>query len=236
MPEPASTPGSDVLADEEYQGIVLESEVVFEGRVWDVRRDVVDLGGSTVVRQYVDHTGAVAVLALDEHDRVLLIRQYRHPIRSKDWELPAGLLDNVGEPPLAAAQRELAEEADMVAGDWGVLAEVASTPGGSNEVIRIYLARDVREADDVFQREEEEADIEVRWAPLEEVVDGVLAGRLRNAALAVGVLAAVAARSRGYDSLGDPDRPLVRGSWLKRPLGLHNASGGNQPGSDESVR
>lgn len=227
MPEPATeAPAHGGLTDEPHHGRVVDSEVVYRGRVWDVRRDVVDLGDSTVVRQYVDHTGAVAVLALDERDRALLIRQYRHPLRSKDWELPAGLLDVVGESPLAAAKRELAEEADMVADEWGVLAEVASTPGGSNEVIRIYLARGVHPADSVFDREEEEAGIQVRWVALDEVVDGVLARRLRNASLVIGVLAAVAARADGYRSLGDPGERLRRGSWLTRPLDLHRAPQG----------
>ena len=208
----------DDLADEPYTGLVTDSEVVYRGRVWDVRRDTVDLGDSKVVREYVDHTGAVAVLALDDEDRALLIRQYRHPIRSKDWELPAGLLDLTGEPPLAAAKRELAEEADMVADRWDVLVEFFSSPGGNNEVIRVYLARGVRAADEVFAREEEEADIEVRWVPLEEVVRGVLERRLRNAPLALASLAAVAARENGYASLGKADEPLRRGSWLTRPL------------------
>jgi ADP-ribose pyrophosphatase len=206
------------LADEPLNGTVTDSEVVYRGRVWDVRRDTVDLGSSSVVREYVDHTGAVAVLALDETDRVLLIQQYRHPIRSRDWELPAGLLDVSDEAPLAAAQRELAEEADAVAESWNVLTDIASSPGGSNEIIRIYLARGIRAADDVFAREEEEADIRVRWVPLDEVVHAVLQRRLRNAPLAIGVLAAAASRAGGYASLGAPDLPLERGSWLSRPL------------------
>ena len=216
-----------VLADEPYTGLVTDSEVVYRGRVWDVRRDTVDLGGSTVVREYIDHTGAVAVLALDDDDRALLIRQYRHPIRSKDWELPAGLLDMTGEPPLDAAKRELAEEADVVADRWNVLVEFASTPGGNNEVIRVYLARGIHAASEAFAREEEEADIEVRWVPIDEVVQGVLERRLRNAPLSIAVLAAVASRADGYASLGDADQPLKRGSWLTRPLDGHGSASGD---------
>jgi ADP-ribose pyrophosphatase len=230
--------GAEVLADEPYTGLVTDSEVVYRGRVWDVRRDTVDLGGSTVVREYVDHTGAVAVLALDDEDRALLIRQYRHPIRSKDWELPAGLLDMTDEPPLAAAKRELAEEADVVADSWNVLVEFASTPGGNNEVIRVYLARGVHAADEAFAREEEEADIEVRWVPLDEVVQGVLERRLRNAPLSIAALAAVASRADGYASLGDPDQPLKRGSWLTRPLdgrsGAASAHATGETGEDSA--
>jgi ADP-ribose pyrophosphatase len=226
MPEPTDSLDGD-LADQPYTGRVLDSEVVYAGRVWDVRRDTVDLGGSTVVREYVDHTGAVGVLAMDDDERVLLIRQYRHPIRTRDWELPAGLLDMTGEPPLAAAQRELAEEADALASRWNVLTEVASTPGGNNEIIRVYLARGIRQADEAFAREDEEADIEVRWVALDEVVRAVLERRVRNAALAVAVLAAAASRADGYASLGDADLPLERGSWLTRPIGDRAAAEGD---------
>ena len=224
MPDvPVSEPADsyDDLADEPYAAPVLDSEVVYRGRVWDLRRDTVQLPDGTIVREYVDHTGAVGVLALDENDRALLIKQYRHPVRSRDWELPAGLLDMSGEPPLEAAKRELAEEADTVADDWNVLVDLATSPGGSNEVIRIYLARGIRASDEVFAREDEEADIEVRWVPLDEVVRAVLERRLRNAALSIAVLAAYASRASGYASLGDADSPLERGSWLTRPLDHH---------------
>ena len=231
-PTHESLHAGEKLADEPYAAPVIDSEVAYRGRVWDVRRDTVQLPDGPIVREYVDHTGAVAVLALDDQDRALLIKQYRHPIRSKDWELPAGLLDMTGEAPLAAAQRELAEEADAVADRWNVLADIASTPGGNNEVIRIYLARGVRAADEVFVREEEEADIQVRWVPLDEVVRGVLDRRLRNMALSIAVLAAVASRADGFASLGDPDLPLERGSWLTRPLDLH----GSGDGAPEATR
>lgn len=236
MPEPLRSDAVDRarrpvhdLADEPYAGDVIGSEVVFRGRVWDVRRDTVDLGETTVVREYVDHTGAVAVLALDDDDRVLLIKQYRHPIRCRDWELPAGLLDMSGETPLQAAQRELAEEADVVAGRWNTLLDLASSPGGSNEVIRVYLARDVRPAETAFPREEEEADIEVRWVPLDEVVRGALERRLRNAPLVAAVLAAAASRATGYAPSGVPDQAFERGSWLTRPLEPHGSAGQEGP-------
>jgi len=119
------------IADEPTAQPVQSSEQVYEGRVWDLRRDVVELGDGTIVREYVEHPGAVAVLALDDDDRVFLICQYRHPIRARDWEIPAGLLDVPGEEPLAAAQRELAEEGDLAASDWAVLTDFFSSPGSS---------------------------------------------------------------------------------------------------------
>ena len=163
------------LADEPAEVEIIRTERAFHGRVWDVRRDEFAYNGASIVREYVDHTGAVAVLALDDDDRMLLIKQYRHPVRMRDWEIPAGLLDIAGEDPLTAAQRELAEEADLAAAQWDVLGEFTTSPGGSDEAIRIYLARGLTATAEAFDRDEEEADIEVRWASLDEVVDAVLA-------------------------------------------------------------
>jgi ADP-ribose pyrophosphatase len=202
-----------MLSDDFVTPEIIRSDIVFDGRVWDVRRDTFLLDGNKITRDYVDHTGAVAVLALDERERVLLIKQYRHPIRMRDWELPAGLLDIHGESPLVAAQRELAEEADLVAETWDLLAEFMTSPGGSNEVLRIYLARGVSAADTVFERAEEEAGIEVRWVPLDEVVDGVLSRDLQNSILAIAALSASAGRARGWSTLGDPNAP-----WPRHPL------------------
>ena len=204
------------LADEPYEAPVVESELVYKGRVWDLRRDIVTLRGERFVREYTDHSGAVGVLALDENDRALLIRQYRHPVRMRDWEIPAGLLDVAGEDPLAAAQRELGEEADLVASDWAVLADFATSPGGSNEVIRVYLARGVAATLKPFARKAEEADIEARWVPLDECVEAVLARRISNAPLSIAVLAAVAARSRGWQTLGAADSPWPSRSAARR--------------------
>lgn len=178
------------IRDEPFEPEVVSSDVVYKGWVWDVRSDRVAYGEGEIVREYVDHTGAVAVLALDDDGRVLLIQQYRHPIRHRDWELPAGLLDIEGEDPMVAAQRELAEEADLVARDWQLLVSTWTTPGGNSELIRIYLATGIEPAPAAYAREDEEADIKVEWVPLSDAVDAVLEGRLRNGILSLGVLAA----------------------------------------------
>jgi 8-oxo-dGTP pyrophosphatase MutT (NUDIX family) len=208
------------LVDDLIEPDLVSSEVVFDGKVWDVRRDVFhlddgDARGERITREYVDHTGAVAVLAMDERDRVLLIKQYRHPVRRRDWELPAGLLDMTGEDPLLAAKRELAEEADLVAEQWSLLCEFMTSPGGSSEVIRVYLARGVSAAPDVFTRTEEEAGIELRWVPLDDVVDSVLARDAQNAILGLAVLAAQAGRSRGWQTLADANEPWTRHPGLR---------------------
>lgn len=177
------------LSDEPVELEVAESELVYEGRVWDVRNDTFAYNGEQIARQYVDHPGAAAIVAVDDHERILLIQQYRHPIRHRDWEIPAGLLDVAGETPLQSAVRELAEEADLVASSWEPLVSVFTTPGGNDEVVHLFLARGLSAAGETHPREAEEADIRVEWVPLEQVVDGVLAGRLRNGILAIGVLA-----------------------------------------------
>lgn len=179
-----------MLHDEPVELDVLSSDVVFSGRVWDVRSDTFVYNGEQIVRDYVAHTGAVAIVAIDDDERVLLIQQYRHPIRHRDWEIPAGLLDIAGEPPADTAARELAEEADLVAAHWQSLVSVFSTPGGSDEVIHVFLATGLSAAPEVHARDDEEADIRIEWMPLQDAVTAVLAGRMRNAVLGVGVLAA----------------------------------------------
>ncbi len=163
-----------------------------------------------MVREYVAHTGAVAVIALDDEDRVLLLSQYRHPVGHVLWEPPAGLLDVPGEDPVRAAARELAEEADLVAGRWWRLVEFFTTPGGSSERITVFLARDLSPVPEAerFVREDEEAAMVARWVPLDEAVEGVLGDRFASPTTTVGVLAAVAARARGWDML-EPADPVA---------------------------
>jgi ADP-ribose pyrophosphatase len=201
------------LTDDLVNPEIVASELKYEGRVWDIRQDRFLLDGHEITRDYMDHTGAVAVLAMDERERVLLIKQYRHAVRSRDWELPAGLLDIRGESPLFAAQRELAEEADLAAESWDLLSEFMSSPGGSNEVLRVYLARGVSAAPEVFERTEEEAGIELRWVALDEVVDAVLARDVQNSILCIAALSAAAGRARGWETLGAADAP-----WPRHPL------------------
>ncbi|MFD8211542.1 NUDIX domain-containing protein [Streptomyces sp. NPDC059695] len=187
----------------------------FTGKKTSVRTDdVVMPDGSVVRRDYQVHPGSVAVLALDEEDRVVVLRQYRHPVRQKLWEIPAGLLDVPGENPLHAAQRELYEEAHVKAEDWRVLTDVYTTPGGCDEAVRIFLARDLSEAEgERFEVSEEEADMELARVPLADLVRGVLAGELHNNCLVVGVLSLAAARAEGLSSLRPATSP-----WPARPF------------------
>ncbi len=213
----------DVLQDDVMPVQVSASDVVYDGAIWNVRRDSFDYNGASITREYIDHPGAVAVLALDEQDRVLLIKQYRHPTGLRGWELPAGLLDIAGENAVVGAQRELAEEADVVATEWALLTEFYTTPGGSNEAIRIYLARGVS-AIAAFDRTHEEADIEPRWVSLDACVDAVLARRVSNPILMVGILAAQVARSRGWSALAPADSPWPRHPRSSGSRSLHITS------------
>ncbi|MGV8911241.1 MAG: NUDIX domain-containing protein [Rhodoglobus sp.] len=198
------------LSDDSVTPRLLTSDTVFAGHVWNVDRETFELDGTAITREFVNHTGAVAVLAMDERDRVLLIKQYRHPVRLRDWELPAGLLDLLNELPLVAAQREFAEETDLQAESWHVLSEMLTSPGGSNEAVRIYLARGVSSTGDTFDRFAEEAGIEMQWVPLEDAVEAVLDRRIQNSILCVGLLAAQLGRDRGWSTLGDANEPWPR--------------------------
>ncbi|MDX6761621.1 MULTISPECIES: NUDIX hydrolase [Streptomyces] len=189
----------------------------FQGAKTAVDSDEVRMpDGSTARRDYQVHPGSVCVLALDGEGRVLVLSQYRHPVRRRLWELPAGLLDVPGENPLLGAQRELYEEAHAKAEDWRVLVDFYASPGGSDEAIRVFLARGVSEADGERYRESdsEEADMEVAWVPLAELVQGILAGELGNPGLVTGALAlsAALAREGGVDAL----RPALA-PWPARP-------------------
>jgi 8-oxo-dGDP phosphatase len=195
---------------------VRATDTPFVGKKTSVRTDdVVMPDGSVVRRDYQVHPGSVAVLALDDEDRAVVVRQYRHPVRHKLWEIPAGLLDVPGENPLHAAQRELYEEAYVKAGDWRVLTDVYTTPGGCDEAVRIFLARDLSEAGGQrFEVEDEESDMELDRVPVDELVRGVLAGELHNNCLVVGVLALTAARNgEGLDALRPAEAP-----WPARPF------------------
>lgn len=201
------------LVDRLEQQPVSHTDTVMTGAVWTVRRDRVDLGDAgEVTREWVDHPGAVSILALRQdrdRDEVLLIQQYRHPVGSHEWELPAGLLDVDGEPPWQAAARELAEEADLRAGQWDLLAEYFSSPGGLSEAKRIYLARDLTDVpeEDRHVREAEEHGMPIRWADLDDAATAVLTGRMRNSAAHIGILSALASRARGWDTLRPVDLP-----------------------------
>jgi 8-oxo-dGTP pyrophosphatase MutT (NUDIX family) len=197
--------GRDELADVPLAWPVASSTVLAEGTITKYVQDQVRTpDGRLITREYLKHPGAVGVIALDDHERVALVRQYRHPVRHRLIEPPAGLLDVGGEDYLQAMQRELAEEAGLAAGRWAVLIDLFTTPGILGESLRIYLARDLEAVDgpDDFTLEGEEAHMDVVWASLDDLVEAVLDGRLHNPTVVSGILAAWTARQRdGFMSL-----------------------------------
>jgi ADP-ribose pyrophosphatase len=214
------------IADQPDPRAISASETLVGGRIWDVRRDTVDLGdGQVVVREFVVHPGAVGVLAIDDADRVLLIRQYRHPVGMAMWEPVAGLLDVADESPLVGAARELVEEAGLVADRWDVLVDLENSPGGSSETIRCFLARGLSPLEGGRPPGEgEERDLPLVWVPIESAVAGVLAGRLTAPLTVAGVLAAAASRAAGWSTLrpsdtGWPARDHVAGTGRARLYG-----------------
>jgi len=184
---------------------VAESEELVQTKLLRVRRDVVEMpDGSTASRDVVEHPGAVAILALDQAGRVLLIRQYRHPAGAQLWEIPAGLRDVAGEPVLRTAERELLEETGYRAADWRVLADFFSSPGFSTERLRVFLARGLTEVpagERHFVPQGEEAYLTLRWVPLETAVHSFLAGDMHNGVTGVGILSAYAARQDNFAGL-----------------------------------
>ena len=212
MPGTPGTPqAARKVSDAPSPRRLLSTQKVYEGRIWDVVSDSFQLSdsGDALTRDYIDHPGAVAVLPMNEAGEILLLKQYRHPVGMDLWEIPAGLLDVEGEEFVVGAARELAEEADLAAGTWNVLADFFNSPGSSSEAIRIYLARDLTDVPhhELHERTDEEAEIEFHWIALDDAVAAVLEGKLHNPSAVVGILAAAAARADGFARLRPADAP-----------------------------
>ena len=199
------------IADEVAHWPVVSSAELTRGRLVTVRSDEVRTPENQLAeRDVVVHPGAVAALALDAADRILMIRQYRHPVGRLLWEIPAGLRDVAGEDPWVTAQRELIEETGYRASDWRVLADYYTSPGFSTERLRIFLARDleaVPAAERHFVPRDEEAHLLLGWLPLDEAVRKVFAGELHNGPAILAIMAGYAARSEGFDRLRPANAP-----------------------------
>ncbi|MCD4556924.1 NUDIX domain-containing protein [Schaalia sp. lx-100] len=187
----------------------------WDGRIISVVEDHVLLkaGSKPVKREYVTHPGAVAVVALRGEagkEEILMIRQYRHPVKAFLWEIPAGLLDCAGETPVEAAQRELAEETDLAADQWNVLVEYFNSPGCSTESVRIFLAQNLHTIQTGYVRTEEEAEAELRWVLLDDALRQCLEGNIHNPSAITGIMAAYAARSRCWADLREANAQWMR--------------------------
>jgi 8-oxo-dGTP pyrophosphatase MutT (NUDIX family) len=174
----------------EHESETISSETLYVGKIFALRADEVRMPhGNTARREVVEHYGAVAILALDDDKNIAMVYQYRHPVGRRLWELPAGLLDLAGEPPHVTAARELKEEAGLEATNWRVLVDMVSAPGFSDESVRVYLAMGLTDVGRPDARDEE-ADLIVRWFPLEEARRMVLDGEIVNSIAIAGILAA----------------------------------------------
>lgn len=201
-----------VRTDGAHQFTTVSSDDIYVGNILALRADEVAMpGGGVARREVVEHPGAVVIVALDDADRVVVIHQYRYPFDDRLWELPAGLLDVAGEEPVRTAQRELAEEVGLAAEDWAVLADIASSPGFTDESERIYLARGLSAVERSAAVGDEEADLVIRRIPLEEAVRMVFEGRIVNSPAVAGVLAAHAVVE------GRAQARPVEASWDIRP-------------------
>jgi len=182
----------------------------YRGPIFTVHTDQVTMSsGRTAGRDVVSAKGAVGVVAIDDVDRVVLIKQYRHAVGAYLWELPAGLRDVTGEDLVSGAARELAEEADLHAGRYDLLIDLHTSPGFTDEIIRLFLARDLSPVPDAerHERTDEEADLEVSWVDLDEAVAMVFRGEITNAAAVGGLLAAARARDEGWATLRPVETP-----------------------------
>ena len=204
------------VAEHDFETVA--SETIYVGKIFALRADEVRMpGGNTARREVVEHYGAVAVLAMDDDRNVMLVYQYRHPLGRRLWELPAGLLDLGGEPPHITAARELKEEAGLAATTWHTLVDLDSAPGFSDESVRVYLATGLT---DVGRPEahDEEADLSLRWFPLEEAVRMVLSGEIVNSIAVGGLLAAHTVSD--VNVLRPVDAP-----WADRPTAFAHRKG-----------
>ncbi|TDP90480.1 NUDIX domain-containing protein [Labedaea rhizosphaerae] len=197
--------------DQTHEFRTVSTKDLHVGKVVALRLDEVEMpDGSVAKREVVEHLGAVAIVAVDDEGRLVLIRQYRHPLGRRLWELPAGLIDHAGEDPLEAAKRELVEEVGLAAAQWSVLVDIAASPGFTDEVIRVFLATGLS----VVDREvlgEEEADLVAKRFPLAEAVRMVLAGEILNGPAVGGILAARTVLDGGGET-----RP-TDAPWRDRP-------------------
>jgi 8-oxo-dGTP pyrophosphatase MutT (NUDIX family) len=216
----ADPPAADpLLADAVADRHVVRSTQRFHGRVWDIRTDLVDLGdGQQVERDLVVHPGAVGIIAVDDDQQVLLVQQYRHPVSALLWEPPAGLLDIAGEDPLAAAQRELFEEAGYRASSWSVLLDVFMSPGGSGESVRLFLAQGLTPVTEAerFLGEAEERSMVTRWVPLERARAGLFSGDLHSPLCVMGILAVTRVLADRDASTRPVESPWFRGGGTLR--------------------
>ncbi|WKD59348.1 NUDIX domain-containing protein [Corynebacterium caspium] len=219
---------------------VTESELLVESPILALRRDYIRMPeGKIVPREIVEHFGSVAILAWDKTtDKVALLRHYRSPVAARLWEIPAGLLDISDEDPLLAAKRELYEETKLTAHSWGIIADIITSPGFSDEACRIYLATDIEEKtveipgkiamDKNSLPTDEEADMQLFWVDFNSACDLVLGGEILNS-IAVSALLGL---SRMRTQQQPPRETISEFKFRPQALAQRRKSRGIQSGMD----
>lgn len=176
---------------------VVDSKRVFEGKVVTVRLDQVEMpDGNVAIREVAETTNAVAIVAIDDRDRVCLLRHYRHPQGGFVWELPAGRLDVENEPPLETAKRELREEAKLQSDAWTFLTESISSPGFATERIHLFLAEHVTAIESDFDAEDEESGLIVEMRPFDQALADIDAQKIIDGKTINGLLLAARRRAK----------------------------------------
>lgn len=187
------------IGDSQEAWPVARSETKHENAYLTLRVDtIVDAQGGEHPRSVVQPRGAIGVVAVDDSDRILLVEQYRHPVGRRLLEIPAGTLDVAGESSRDAAARELAEEADLRAGEWESILHLLATPGYSTERWEIFVATGLSPVPEGERtvREAEEAEMVQWWLPFDQAVDAILTGRIADSMTVASILAVQARRSR----------------------------------------
>ena len=161
---------------QKLQEEMLSSQDIVKGKILDVKMDTVRLpNGKTATRELIRHIGAVCIVAVTEDDEVIVEHQYRYPFDEVVVEIPAGKLDSKDEDPADAAERELMEETGITAGDMTYMGKFYPTCGYSDEVIHMYLARNLSFGD---RNLDDDEFLDVRAVPIESLVEDIMAGKI----------------------------------------------------------
>ncbi|WP_313548079.1 NUDIX hydrolase [Corynebacterium sp.] len=170
---------------------VLSSELLLDAPIVAVRQDKLAMPNDQVAfREVIEHMGAVAVVAINENNEIAMVNQYRHSVKRRLWEIPAGLLDIKDESEILGAQRELVEEAGLEAAEWSVLTDLVTSPGFCEESARVFLAQGLTTVERPEAFGDEEADMDFAWVDLDDAVAKVLNGEINNSIAVAGILAA----------------------------------------------
>jgi len=182
----------DIRDTDESWPVLSSRDIHRDDWVVAVREDTITRpeGGEPFDRLVVEHPGAAMVLAIDDEHRVLVLSQYRHPVRERVYQLPAGVLDEPGESPLEVAKRELREEAEYAAASWTPLISYLVSPGFTDQRFHVFLARELSHVGrGDFELEHEEMDLVTEWVRFTDLLDDVTAGRVEDGGLVTAVLA-----------------------------------------------